>query len=218
VSLPRRREVLGWLARTITIVSAVLRPVGPLQGWVYWVRRAVVLGVIVAIVVVLVLVLSGGSSKPPATHHHTPPAPTTSASTSPTATAVAACDPSVLKLVMSTGIDVYPTGQSPKLIATFTNSGTVSCTLDLRPSQQVWTVSSGADQIWATTGCTKAAGLKGKQETITAGGTKTVSAVWDGHRIDPGCAEGDVALPGTYHLHGTLAGVTGQPATFHISS
>jgi hypothetical protein len=210
---------LGWLALTITIVSDVLRPVGPHQARVYWVRRAVVLAVIVVIIVVLVTVLSGGGSKKPtaSNHHHSPPA-TPSTSISPSPTALVACDPSVLTLVMSTGSDTYPSGQSPKLVATFTNSGTTSCTLDVRPAQQLWTVTSGADQVWSTKGCSKAAGLKGKRETITAGGTKTVSAVWDGHRIDPGCNEGDVALPGTYHLHGTLAGVSGQPAIFHITS
>src|SRR5580704_16135261 len=55
---------IGRLALTITNVSTVLRPVGPHDARVYWLRRAVVVVVIAVVVVLLVTTLSGGSGKP----------------------------------------------------------------------------------------------------------------------------------------------------------
>jgi hypothetical protein len=209
---------LGLLALTITIVSTVLRPVGPHDARVYWLRRAVVLALIAVIVIVLVTALSGGSGKPAAAGPKSTPKPSTSTSTPPSSTAaVAACNLTDLKLVLSTSSDLYKSGQQATLNGVFTNPGTTPCTLDVTPAHETWTVTSGADHIWTTQGCNtstaKASSLK-----IKAGGTKTVSTVWDGRRLDPDCTAGTAALPGTYHLHATLDGVKGESATFHITS
>jgi hypothetical protein len=208
---------LGGLALTITNVSTVLRPVGPHDARVYWLRRAVVIVVIAVVVVLLVTTLSGGSGKPAAAGPKPNPSKTSSSSPPATPPAVLACNLTTLKLVLSTSSDTYTSGQAPTLTGVFTNPGTAPCTLDITPAHETWRVTSGADQIWTTKGCSRSTN-KGTAVKIKAGGTKTVSTVWDGRRLDPGCTAGTVALPGTYHLHATLDGVKGQPATFHITS
>jgi hypothetical protein len=203
---------LAGLTPTITNVSTVLRPVGPHQPGVYWVRRLAVLGVIAVIIAVLVIVFSGGSS---GSGHAKPPPTSPSPTTTPT-TQVTACDPSVVTLVMSTDSDTYTSGQTPKLIGEFSNPGTTACTLEEDPANQVWTVKSGPDLVWTTKGCTQSG--TAKQVTIKAGGTKMVSTFWNGHRLAPNCAIGAVATAGEYTLHGTLDGVKGKIAVFHITS
>jgi hypothetical protein len=217
VSLPRRRGVLARLALTIKIVSTVLRPVGPHESRVYWLRRAVLLGVIVVIVVVLVAVLSGGSAKPKAKPKSTPH-PSTTTSSPAANTQVAPCSPAALKLVLSTDSDTYTSGDSAQLVGAFTNPGATPCTLALTPASEVWTITSGADKIWTTKGCSKLGPTQSKTIHLKAGGTKNVSLSWDGHRVDTGCTDGTAALAGEYVLRATLAGVKGKPAVFHVTS
>jgi hypothetical protein len=208
---------MGRLALTITNMSTVLRPVGPHEAWVYWVRRAVLVGVIVVILVVAIVVFAGGSpSKPRAKSPGPSPTVSTSTSTTPATTQVSACDPSALKLVLSTNSDTYPAGQSPTLVGEFTNSASTACTVSIDPANDVWRITSGTDRIWTTKGCAS----KGttKQLKLKPGGTKMVSIAWDGRRLTSGCDEGTVALPGEYVLRATLNGVKGQPAVFHITS
>jgi hypothetical protein len=207
---------IGRLALTITIMSTVLHPVGPLGARVYWLRRAVLIGVVVVLVVVVIVVFSGGSGKPKA-KSPPPTHPTTTTSSSPPPTKqTSACDPSSLKLVLSTDSDTYTAGQTPTLIGEFTNSSSTACTLTTSPSQQIWRITSGTDKIWTNKGCTTAGASK--QLKLKAGGTKMVSISWDGRRIESGCTPGSVVLPGEYVLHATLNGVKGQPAVFHVTS
>jgi hypothetical protein len=196
-------------------VSAVLRPVGPHEARVYWIRRAVVVAVIVVIVIAVIELLPGGGSAKPAGTHHTPPPKTTTSSSPPTTTTVAACDPTVIKLVLSTDSDTYTAGQSPKLVGTFRNPSSTPCTLASAAANENWRITSGNDKIWSTKGCSTS--TASAQLKIKAGGSKTVSITWDGHRLETGCTEGSAALPGEYVLRGKLDGVTGQPAVFHIT-
>lgn len=209
------------MSPTIKIVSTVLRPVGPHEPRVYWLRRAVVIGLILVLIVVLTEAFAGGSSKPPkknrpVTHPSTTTTATSSAST-PATTTVSACSPTALTLALSTDSDSYKAGQSVKLIGAFSNSGTSSCTLSVAPSREIWTVKSGTDTIWTSKHCVSSD--LAKQVTIKAGGRNTVSTVWDGHRQDPGCASGAVALRGEYTLSATLDGMAAKTAAiFHVTS
>jgi hypothetical protein len=205
---------LGWLARTITIVSTVWRPVGPRDPRVYWVRRAVVLAAIVIVIVLVLVLTSGGGSKKPAANKPKP-SPTPSVSTS-LPVQVVACDPGAIKLVLSTDSDSYTSGEKPKLTGVFSNPTTVACTLASSTSREHWTITSGPDTVWTTQGCTKT--TPAKQVKLSAGGTKTVSIFWNGDRLEPGCVQGGVAQPGEYVLRGTLDGVKGTPAIFHVTS
>jgi len=198
---------------TISHVSTVLRPVGPNAPWVYWIRRIVLLAVIVLVVVLIVALLpSGGSPKPAASHHHNSPGP----SQTPTTTALALCDPSVVTLALGTDSDTYHAGDSPKLSGVFSNPSTTACKIVASPAKQVWRVMSGTDLIWTTKGCASA--VTGRTIKLEPGATKTISIVWDGRRIDPGCTAGATALPGEYVLHAKIAGITGKIAVFHVTS
>lgn len=196
-------------------MSTLWHPVGPLQARVYWIRRAVVLGVILVVILIIAEACSGGGSgspgggRPAASRHHTQ-------TPQPSRTPVPACDPSTLKLKLSTDTETYTSGQAPKLIGVFSNPTSTSCRLEMSPSQEIWTVKSGTDKIWTTQGC--ASSQIAKQVKLRAGATKMISTFWDGHRLDPGCAEGAVAQPGEYTLSGTLDGVKGSVAVFHITS
>jgi hypothetical protein len=199
------------LALTIKIVSTVLRPVGPLDPRVYWIRRAVLSGVILVVIIVIAVSCSGGSTKkPPATGPHT--SPTTSAS--PPAQ-LAACDPTALTLTLSTDSETYTSGQAPKLIGVFANTTSVGCKLTVAASNEDWTIKSGTAKVWTTQGCSTS--TVAKQITIRAGATKMVSVFWNGHLLDSGCASGAVATAGTYTLNATLDGVKGKIAVFHIT-
>jgi len=208
---------LAGLDLTIRIVSTVLWPVGPHEPRVYWIRRGVFLVVIVAIIVLVVSLLSGGGSNKPTSGPHSSPSPSTSTSSPPvTPPAVAACNPSVVTLVLSTSASGYTSGESATLIGAFSNPSTTPCRLTSTPSDETWTITSGSDHIWTTKGC--ASTLPAKTIKIKAGGTKSIQMVWDGHRLNSGCTAGSAALPGEYVLHATLDGVKGKPAVFHVTS
>lgn len=204
------------LTPTIGVVSTLLRPVGPLEPRIYWIRRAVLLTAILVVVLLLATQCGGGGggSHPPSTGATTPSphnTPTTTASAT-----VVACDPSVLTLTLSTDLAQYTIGQSPQLIGVVRNSGTTTCTFATSPKTEIWTITSGSDKIWTTKGC--ATSTTTKTLHIKPAATKKLTTVWNGHRLDPGCAEGAVAQPGEYVLKAKLDGIKGAPAVFHIAS
>jgi hypothetical protein len=145
-------------------------------------------------------------------------APATTLSSAPVTAEVTACDPSALKLTLSTDSDTYKSGDSAILTGVFSNPATTACTLSIAPSQEIWTIKSGTPTVWTTHGCTSSKAPK--QVTIKAGGVKHVSITWDGFRSAiSGCGNGPVATAGEYTLHATLDGVTApKAAIFHITS
>ena len=194
----------------------MLRPVGPLDPRTYWIRRAVLLTLILIVVLLLVTQCGGGGggSNPPAAGTKSPSPQTTPTTT--TSAAVAACDPSVLTLTLSTDLAQYTIGQSPQLIGVVRNSGTTTCTYATSPKTEIWTITSGTDKIWTTKGCATSSTTKTLH--IKPDATKKLTTVWNGHRLDTGCAEGAVAQPGEYVLKAKLNGIKGSPAVFHIAS
>lgn len=192
-------------------MASVLHPVGPNPPRVYWVRRAVLVAILLVLTFAIVKACSGGSGKPSGS-----PSPHDSPTPTATHQAAAPCDASVLTLTLSTDSPTYVAGQTPKFTGVFSNPTGTACKLTSTPSKEHWTVTSGSDTIWTTKGCP--IGTAVKHVTIKAGGTFTKSIFWDGHRQDPQCAQGPVALPGTYVLNAKLNGVKGTPAVFHITS
>lgn len=211
----------GSLGNSICPVSTVLRPVGPRQPRVYWGRRLVLLAIVAVVIFAIVEACSGGGggggSGQPNSNHSTPP--TTPATTPPASTQVAACDPSVLSLALSTDQTTYTSGDPVQLIGTFTNPGATACTLEVSEATEFWTVKSGPVKIWTTKGCVSASATS-KKVKIKAGGTHQVTTTWPGNRIGTTpCSDGEVALAGEYTADGTLDGVTApRAAVFHITS
>src|SRR3954451_10778489 len=120
--------------------GAVLRPVGPRPGWVYWLRRAGLIIVVAALVAGLAHAC-GGSSKPAA-------APTPSRTTSPTPTPQPSTRPGVcrkhdLSVTSSTDALTYPAGVLPHLTAVVHNVSGQPCRLTTAPGLRSWVISSG---------------------------------------------------------------------------
>jgi hypothetical protein len=194
-------------------MSTVMRPVGPLPPRVYWIRRSVVLGVILIVILLLATQCgSGGGGGGGPTGTGANPNPTTS--TTPPAT-VTTCDPTALQLTVSTDTTTYTTGQAPTLTATLANPGTTACRLARDVSNEVWTIKSGTPTVWSTQGCS--ADPVSPQLKIAAGATKQIHTMWNGHLRGADCKDAAVAQPGTYRLYATIDGVrAANPSIFHI--
>lgn len=189
----------------------MLHPVGPLPPWVYWIRRGVLVGILLALVIGIAVSCSGGSGG----GHRA-----AGASTSPTPTgsghpAPAACEHAALAVTASTDADRYAAGSLPRLKVTIRNTG-AACVLTESPSTRSWTIVSGADQVWTTAGCSSS--HVATQTTLKAGGSVSHTIVWNRHRSGKACAvSATQAAPGTYQLTVTVNGVTSGPAIFHLT-
>jgi hypothetical protein len=201
-------------------MSSVLYPVGPLPPKVYWVRRAVVLGLPLILILVIAVSCSGGGGKPSAGGTGGGSGPTTTPTNSASSNPNTACAAGQLSatLAVSAPNATYQVGQSPTFTATITNVSAATCQLTTNPATELWRVFSGAAQ-WFTTGPKSGCTVTNTPVTtaLAAGGTHKVSMQWDGRRLGPGCTHGEQALPGTYVLHATLDGVKAQKAVFHFT-
>lgn len=149
-------------------MSTFRNPVGPQPSSVYWRRRLVVfLGLITVIVLVVFLLVRPGSD--PASSGTAGPSP----SPSPTQDAESAdepaaepsappaeepvegadCDPASVMVEAITDKASYAVGELPQLSFSITNTSAVSCTFNVGTTQQLFTVTSGADQYWSSKDC-----------------------------------------------------------------
>jgi hypothetical protein len=191
--------------------QAVLHPVGPLPPRVYWIRRVVLVGILLALVIGIAVSCSGGSGGGrPAAGASTSPRPTGSAQPAP-----AACEHAALAVTASTDADRYAAGSLPRLKVTIRNTG-VACVLTESPSTRSWTIVSGADQVWTTADCARS--HTATQTTLKAGGSVSHTIIWNRHRSGKACAvSATQAAPGTYQLTVSVNGVTSGPAIFHLT-
>lgn len=192
----------------------VLRPEGSLPPRVYWVRRAVVLLVVVAVVVLAVVgvrALLARGDDPDAD-----PAPATSPSQGETTAAAdtPVCDPAAIALTLTADAASYPAEALPTFTVRVVNDGDVTCLLDAGDAQRQIVVTSGTDRIWASTDCATGDELKLLLEPEQADERQVQ---WDRIRSVEGCANGQAAaLPGTYQAVLTLSGVSTEPVVFGL--
>ncbi|MBU5421562.1 hypothetical protein KQI48_02675 [Cellulomonas hominis] len=195
----------------------VLRPEGSLPARVYWVRRAVVLLVLVAVVVLLVLGVRAllGSSDPEGTP--APTSPTTAATDGKSDAEVAstpACDAAALGVTLAADGTTYGAGALPTFTITLVNDGEQPCLVDAGEAQRQILITSGSDRIWASTDC---GGTDPMPLLLAPGEPDERQVQWDRNRSVEGCATGQAAaLPGTYQAVLTLAGVTTEPVVFGL--
>jgi hypothetical protein len=125
-----------------------------------------------------------------------------------------------LSASISTSQQIYAPGDSPVFTGVLTNVSSAPCNLTTSPSDEIWTVTTGADRYWTTgpaSGCTP--NDVATTKLLAAGASRTVSITWDGKRLLPGCTpDSTPAAVGTYHLHAKLDGVTAQQVVFAIHS
>lgn len=158
---------------------------------------------------------SSGSSQPAGTGATEADQPD-AASPTPTQTpGIKACTEAELVVRASTGQEEYGAGETPLLTLTIKNTSSVSCTIDVGTSQQVFTITSGADVWWRSTDCQQ--NPNSHVATITPGQEVSSSApvVWDRTRSSVStCADSTrPQAPGggaSYYLDVSLAGIASE--------
>jgi hypothetical protein len=204
-------------------MSTIKNPVGPEPSKVYWRRRLLVLVGLVAVIAIIVLIIvrpgsssSVGNSTPPVvtgaptTRATTPTAPQDVAAEPLADGETAACDPANIQVTPVTDADTYAAGVNPQLSITLTNSGAADCSINVGTAQQVYTITSGAEQYWVSTDCQ--AEPSDMPTVIQAGATLTSTPfAWDRTRSTPDtCDSTDrpqvPAAGASYHLDVSIGG------------
>lgn len=214
-------------------MSTLIYPVGPEPPGTYWLRRGIVLVVILAILglVWFVFFRGGGSDsaapQPSAspTASTTPtvtPSPTGSASGSPTATAsptsteLADCKKSVIEVEASTDDSSYPVGSTPRFTLKVTNGGNVACLRDVGAGANELSVSSGGVPVWSSDDCNPSDATD--VVTLKPGQSFSTSITWDGIISEEGCPSGQPAAEaGGYDLLGRNGDVESEPVAFELT-
>jgi hypothetical protein len=193
----------------------LLRPVGSRRPRVYWTRRLVLLVVVVVVVVLLARACSGGGTASDAGSSHRPGAsPTPSATTA--AVGIQTCRARDLSVTASTDATTYPTDALPRLSAVVRNASNSPCRFQTAAGARIWTIVSGADQVWSSADCV----LPGvvARTRLRPGHTIAYALAWNRHRSAQGCpADTAAAGPGTYQLKVTVNGVAAPTVVFHLT-
>jgi hypothetical protein len=183
---------------------------------VYWLRRAVL------IALVLVLLAAGYYvAKPAKKHRVATPKPSVSPSASPTATrpvvpVVKTCADSAIKISAATDAASYPPNTDVQLRLILQNVGTVNCLSDVGPGANSFTITSGGYATWASKDCQPPTGrtvklLKPKQAI-------EITWTWHRERSLRGCpALSGEAQPGYYDLVVGSGFLLSNKSSFSIS-
>jgi len=186
-------------------------------------RRRLVVGIgllAVIIAIILIIVQPGGAAPAPSpsgsTGTSTPRSSTAPAADESTAVpaadtaGVAACNPKNLTVGAITDAVDYQAGVLPQISLTITNNGTTPCVLNVGTSQQVLTITSGAETYWMSSDCqTDAADL---DAVLEPGKTETSAPIqWSRERSAAGaCDSPGAAVPAngaSYYLTANVGDV-----------
>ncbi len=225
-------------------MSSLLSPVGPQAPRVYWVRRVVVLVVLVALLLGLRWLLVGRSassattgaaspsvSSTPAVSSSATPArstatakPTTSktatATPSGSSTSAAAgpqpCPKADIAVTASTDAATYPVGSTPRLRMRIQNVGSKACTRDIGAGMNTLLITSGSAHVWSSDDCNP--GGSPQVATLQPGSSYSVSVTWLGRLSQKGCPSGQpLAQKGSYTLVGSNGDVSSAGAAFSLT-
>ncbi len=175
----------------------------PTPQYVYWIRRAVALLIVVALVVVIVFAVkfviglfsaddteSGNNDQANSTHVDNEE-PQGDDGTSPKA-----CDGTAISIALTSERNSVDAGTSMPLSLDVTNESDTPCVVDVSPATTVVTIYSGNDRIWSSNDCDES----GTKPLYMDPKAKTSAALsWNGVRSNESC---DTNLPnvkpGTY--------------------
>lgn len=134
-------------------MSTFRNPVGPQPPQIYWRRRLVLgLGLLaVIIIIVLIVVRPGSGADEPAKDDKA--SSSTAKPSAPATNKGDPCAPQNITLEAVTDKDLYAAGEQPLISMNITNVGAATCTLDVTPTLQVLTITSGAETYWLSTDC-----------------------------------------------------------------
>lgn len=215
-----------------------MHPTGPRPPGVYWLRRIVVLVVILVLLLGVRWLLTGrGSSTPSAspTTSGTPAAsesPTPAASSSPsvgptksaspsktpsaTPTGTGTCKDSQITVTASTDAASYPVGATPRLRMKIQNTSQTACKRDIGADKNELIITSGTAHVWSSDDCSAAGNAQ--VETIAPGQSFSVAVTWLGHLSQKGCpANQPAAVKGNYKLVGRNGTAASSPAAFSLT-
>jgi cytoskeletal protein RodZ len=206
----------------------VLRPVGPLPPGAYWLRRLLVLVLLLVVIGAVWLFLTRGSSSPePAAATPTPSvseptsAPTTSdkpkpSKTSPkpqTSSTASPCGNDDIKVTVSANSKTYSDTEFPTFVLAVENTSKNVCTRDVGSPALELRVSSGGSRVWSSDDCNP--GGESRLQELAPRESYSQSVQWDKVTSQVGCpTPQDSALPGTYQVVARNVDVLSEPVPF----
>jgi membrane protein implicated in regulation of membrane protease activity len=211
-----------------------MRPAGPQPPGVYWVRRILVLAVLLLVVLGAAKLVQrvtrsttaaapavsttpavSTSTTTPSTAT-TPPATSKTPSPSATQTGTGTCTDSQITVTASTDAASYPVGATPHLRMKIENTSSTACKRDIGAAQNELIITSGSAHVWSSDDCTP--GGDPQVETIAPGQSFSVAVTWLGKLSQKGCPTNQPsATKGTYKLVGRNGPVTSSPAVFSLT-
>jgi hypothetical protein len=211
------------------VLSPVLHPVGPKPAGTYWLRRFLVLGVVIAIVAVGVQLLrlinepdpgqtqtgapTTPSAQPSATPSTQPSAQTGTPTAGPTqtaspASATAQCAPTELAVTVATDASSYGTDGDPTVSLTVTNTSARACETNVGQNALEVKIGSGETAVWSSDVCYP--GGESDFRLLEPGDGYTSSVVWRGVPAADGCPDEPRVAAGTYHIQGRAGDVLSE--------
>jgi hypothetical protein len=209
-------------------VSTLLHPVGSKPPGTYWLRRALVVLVVLALVIgIRQVFFSGGSTSasPEPSQSSTPapdPSPSTSksASAKPTASSSSGtgnCKNNQIKVTASTDAASYQVGATPRLRMRIQNVSTSACKRDIGSKSNELVITSGDARVWSSDDCN--AGGSSQVVTLKPDQSYSVDVTWLGRLSQKGCPpDQPIAEAGTYKLTGRNGEVESEPAVFSLTA
>ena len=208
-------------------MSSGLAPRGPLPARVYWVRRAIVLGVPLLILAVIMAIALGNSSdgsdapdaaatltsqddtSPETAPTSVDPTPTPTRRTkTPLAQPTGPCDPA--HVVITPAVPDPITAQGLTVALKVTTRSSPACYFSLSAKTTSVAITSGKDDIWFSSQCVDVLG----EHEVVARPVKAgkASIVWNLRRSDEECsAHTEWVRLGYYHV--SAAPLGGEPVT-----
>lgn len=209
-------------------MSTLLHPVGPKAAGTYWVRRAIVLVVVLALVLGIRQVFFSGDGTGTASPDPTPsgssspdPTPSTSKSGSakPSASASSGtgnCKNNQIQVTASTDAASYQVGATPRLRMRIQNVSSSACKRDIGSKSNELVITSGNARVWSSDDCN--AGGTSQVVTLKPDQSYSVDVTWLGRLSQKGCPpDQPIAEAGTYKLVGRNGEVESDPAVFSLT-
>ncbi|MGD9956894.1 MAG: hypothetical protein AB7O74_00515 [Candidatus Nanopelagicales bacterium] len=211
-------------------MSTLLHPVGSKPPSTYWVRRALVLIVVVALVLGIRQLFFSGDGKAtaspdPSQSSSAAPDPTPSTSKSSTASAkpstsassgTGACKNNQIKVTASTDAASYQVGATPRLRMRIQNISSSACKRDIGSKSNELIITSGTARVWSSDDCNP--GGSSQVVTLKPDQSYSVDVTWLGRLSQKGCPpDQPIAEAGTYKLVGRNGEVESAPAVFSLT-
>lgn len=205
----------------------VLRPVGDQPASVYWVRRGLLLVVVLALVAVVWWRWPSGDESEPVAAEPTPTASTPSSSPTSTESATpketktkkpepdltSPCSDSDIEVTVEADQETYPPNRPPSFTFAVQNVSDETCSREIGQAANELRVTSGGTQVWSSDDCSPGGADDPTNLEPEERFVQTVS--WDRVTSSEGCPTGQTeAQAGTYQVVARNGDVLSEPAVF----